>query len=89
MGKGATMGIITCRIGPSKYIVNVRRFEADVYKMPLVVSAFGELIPGSVFSHYLQLIRLVGEKGMDIICMLSLSLTYLPRMIFDTNGILR
>ena len=27
--------------------------------------------------------------GMDIICMLSLSLTYLPRMIFDTNGILR
>ena len=89
MGKGATMGIITCRIGPSKYIVNVRRFEADVYKMPLVVSAFGELIPGSVFSHYLQLIRLVGEYGWKLFAWWFLSLTYLPRMIFDTNGILR
>ena len=61
MGIGATMGIITCRIGPSKHVVDVGRFEADVYKMPLVVSSFGELIPGSVFPHYLQLIRLVGE----------------------------
>lgn len=61
MGKGAKMGIITCRIGPSKHVVDVGRLEADVYKMPLVVSSFGELIPGSVFSHYLQLIRLVGE----------------------------
>ena len=40
MGKGAKMGIITCRIGPSKHVVDVGRLEADVYKMPLVVSSF-------------------------------------------------